>query len=118
VERELKELTDLAQLEQVLTGSSEKPLLIFKHSNACPISSRAFDEFQQHLKTADKSKIDYCLIVVQHARNVSNAVAEQLGVEHESPQAILVQDKAARWHTSHGRITTSSLAAAVSAHAG
>jgi bacillithiol system protein YtxJ len=46
-------------------------------------------------------------------RPVSLALAERVGVKHESPQAILIRDGRPLWHASHGAITAGALAAAV-----
>ncbi|HEY8416227.1 MAG TPA: monothiol bacilliredoxin BrxC family protein [Thermaerobacter sp.] len=40
-------------------------------------------------------------------------MARRLGVRHQSPQALLVQRGAVRWHASHWDITEQSLAAAL-----
>jgi bacillithiol system protein YtxJ len=41
------------------------------------------------------------MVKVIENRGVSNAVAERLGVEHQSPQMILVKDGQALWSASH-----------------
>lgn len=110
----LLDLTSVDQLSEVLTQSNQKTQLIFKHSNACPISSMAYNELHKYLNDAPSDNVDYHLVVVQLARPVSNEVAARLNVVHESPQAILVRDGKALWHKSHYDITKSSLANAVS----
>ncbi|MFY9223630.1 MAG: bacillithiol system redox-active protein YtxJ [Blastocatellia bacterium] len=110
----LLDLTSLDQLTEVLTQSNQKPQLIFKHSNACPISSMAYNELHKYLDGSPSDNVDYHLIVVQLARPVSNEVAARLNITHESPQAILVRDGKAYWHKSHYDITKSSLTNAIS----
>ncbi|KAF0248256.1 MAG: proteinral stress protein [bacterium] len=105
----LVEITSLTELENIIAQSDKRKQLIFKHSNACPISSAAFDEMQGYLENNPAKDVDYSLIVVQVARNVSNEVAAKLNVEHESPQAILVHNGKAIWNQSHRKITQSSL---------
>ena len=112
-EIEPDELTSVDELESVLADSSSKAQLIFKHSLTCPISSRAYEEFKRHLKASASPGVDYRLIIVQNARNVSNVTAERLDVRHESPQAILVRGGRAVWHASHFDITSSSLEEAI-----
>ncbi len=46
-------------------------------------------------------------------RGVSDAVEEELGVKHESPQIILMYENTPLWHTSHGNITRENLEFAV-----
>ena len=59
------------------------------------------------LEDADDPPL-YC-VVVQYARDVSDHLAEALGVKHETPQAILVADGEARHVASHHGITTDGL---------
>jgi len=109
----LDDLCTLEELDQALSESAEHPVLLFKHSLTCPISTRAFQEFQTYLETAD-SRVAYKLITVQTARQVSGSAADRLGVTHQSPQAILVRNGASVWSASHFDITSESLGRAIS----
>ncbi|MDO7905284.1 bacillithiol system redox-active protein YtxJ [Paenibacillus sp. JX-17] len=102
-------MTTIGQLQSALEASTNKPLLLFKHSTRCPISAGAFREFQSYLEGTPNEEVEYGLIYVVEDRPVSNEAAELLGIRHESPQAILVKDGAPVWHTSHSNITTQSL---------
>jgi bacillithiol system protein YtxJ len=108
----LNELCTVEELDQALAESAERPVLLFKHSLTCPISSRAYREFQTYLEAAD-SRVAYKLITVQTAREVSGSAAEKLGVTHQSPQAILVQNGASVWAESHYAITSESIQEAI-----
>ena len=108
----LKELRTIEELSLTLEQSSEKPVLLFKHSLTCPISARAFSEFRAYLERAD-SRVSYRLIKVQTARAVSNEVAARLNLEHQSPQAILVRNGREVWNASHFAINVSALAQAI-----
>lgn len=115
---DLYELQSEEELHLALDGSHMQPVLIFKHSLICPISSAALGEYQEFLEQADPLlDLQCCLIKIQEQRGVSNAVAERTGVRHESPQALLLLDGKVRWHASHGAITAAALAAAVGEHA-
>jgi len=109
----LDELHNLEELDQALSESAVHPVLLFKHSLTCPISTRAFQEFQTYLEAAD-SRVAYKLITVQTARQVSGTAADRLGVTHQSPQAILVRNGASVWNASHSDITAESLGLAIS----
>lgn len=111
---EYKELTSLNALNELLQASHQQPVLFFKHSNTCGISSRAFSEFQKYLASDASAVVNNALIVVQQAREVSNQLAAITSVEHESPQAILVKDGKAVWDESHLALKSEALAAAVS----
>jgi bacillithiol system protein YtxJ len=110
---EYKELTSLSALNELLQASHQQPVLFFKHSNTCGISSRAFSEFQKYLASEASAAVNNALIVVQHAREVSNQLAAITGVEHESPQAILVHEEKAVWDESHLAIKSDRLIKAV-----
>jgi bacillithiol system protein YtxJ len=94
-------------LEQLLEQSKTNPVLIFKHSTQCPISSHAYEEFTEFAEAAED--LICALVLVIENRNVSNTIAERLNVPHESPQAIVVKDGHAAWHASHWSITADSL---------
>lgn len=108
----LNELRCIEELELALKESDTRPVLFFKHSLTCPISTRAFDELQSYLDNADP-RASYKLITVQSSRLVSDELASKLKLEHQSPQAILVQNGRERWNASHYKITASALAEAI-----
>jgi monothiol bacilliredoxin len=108
----LLELNSVQELEVALTESNARPVLLFKHSLTCPISTRAFDELRAYLNNADP-RISYKLITVQTARAVSDEAASRLQVLHQSPQAILVKHGAEIWHASHYEITAAALEQAI-----
>lgn len=109
----LVEITSLTELENIIAKSDNRKQLIFKHSNACPISTTAFNEMKKYLDASPSEDVDYSLIVVQNARNVSSELASKLNVKHESPQAILLCKGQATWHKSHYDITKTSLTSAI-----
>ena len=108
-----EEIVSTEALEEVLKSSGEQPVLFFKHSSTCGISSRAFGEFQQYLQSPESARVRNYLIVVQKAREVSSELARVVGVEHESPQAIFVRDGRAVWNDSHMAIKSMALVEAV-----
>jgi bacillithiol system protein YtxJ len=109
---QLNKLESVEDLNDALRESNERPILLFKHSLTCPISSRAFNELQSYLNSADAG-LSYKLIIVQTARSVSNEIASRLRLQHETPQAILVRNGREVWNASHDDVTASSLNAAI-----
>ncbi|PAV29631.1 general stress protein [Virgibacillus profundi] len=109
---EYKELHANDELEQVWESSTEKPVLLFKHSTTCPISAKAYGQFQTFLESADQA-LDSYLVKVIEDRAVSNQIAEMTDVKHESPQIFLIKDKEILWHTSHSKITVENIGEAV-----
>lgn len=89
--------------------------LIFKHSSRCSISGMIRPIFLDWLEAQGADVHAFEIGVVEY-RPASNLVAERLGVQHESPQAILVKNGKAMWNASHLRITADALDAAWAAH--
>jgi len=99
-------LTSMSDWENALEASEDQTVLIFKHSSACSVSARA----DQELTTlAGESDLPIYQVVVQQARPVSNEIADTLGVRHETPQAILLRDRAPVYHTSHFEVTADTI---------
>lgn len=105
----MNRITSVEDLQLLLERTDEQPLLLFKHSTRCPISAGALREVEAHLDDAPRAGVTYGLIYVVENRELSNEAAARLGVKHESPQAILVKNGQAVWHTSHSSITKNTL---------
>ena len=103
------EIDDRTAVESLLTDSNQKPVIVFKHSNACPISSRAYREME-------KVEADVNILVVQMAREVSRELANLTGVRHETPQVIVLRDGKAVWNASHFDVQAGAVAEAVESH--
>ncbi len=97
-------LTKESQLNQIIEKSKSVPCLIFKHSTTCPISSMARHRVEGKWDFAD-GEIDAYYLDLLSYRNVSNAIAEVFGVQHQSPQVLLIQDGMCTFDTSHLDIT-------------
>lgn len=110
----LVEVKEVDELESILRASQSSPILIMKHSLTCPISDFAYRQVKQFMKNPIDG-VAYKLIIVQHARPASDAAARDLGVVHESPQAIIVRDGKAVWNASHYDITEENLREALTA---
>ena len=106
----LTALSDDEMLEAAIVESRERPVLLFKHSRTCGISCEALDELRSHVESEEAARVAYKLITVQSHRQVSDAVAQRLGIRHETPQAILLRDGRPVWNASHFRITARELA--------
>ncbi|MEI4768687.1 bacillithiol system redox-active protein YtxJ [Psychrobacillus sp. FJAT-51614] len=102
------EISSIGEWEELLQESNEKPFLLLKHSTTCPISAFAYGEFNSF-----DSPVDTFLVKVIESREVSNGIESDLGIRHESPQAFLISNGKAVWHTSHRKITSKELAKAV-----
>jgi bacillithiol system protein YtxJ len=86
-------------------------VMLFKHSPICPVSARAHAEWEDFLAAGPGVPTLFVDVIADRA--VARALAQECGVAHQSPQAILFRDGRPAWHASHGDITAESLAAAV-----
>lgn len=104
----LTPLNDAQALDAAIAESSDRPVLLFKHSRHCGVSCEALDELHSHIEGAP-GDVAYKMITVQTHRPLSDAVAQRLGLRHETPQAILLRDGKIVWNASHFRITATQL---------
>src|SRR5699024_9566300 len=96
---EPKELTEINDLNEVWKASEESPVLLFKLSTTCPINAEAFKEYTTFLNNDDPNRDAY-FVKIQEARNVSDEIAKELNVQHESPQLFIIKNGEQVWHTS------------------
>ena len=83
--------------------------MLLKHSTRCPISSFAHAEFEKYRPGATERGVRCAIVLVVEDRPVSLEIAEQLGVVHQSPQAILIRERAAVWDASHDGVSAEAL---------
>ncbi|GBG10961.1 general stress protein [Paenibacillus agaridevorans] len=106
-----REITSQEQWSEALQHSDNRPLVVFKHSTTCPVSANAHEEFSQYLNGTPREDIDYVLVKVIESRPVSNKIAEDTGVKHESPQIIYIDKGAKVWTASHWSVTKAHISA-------
>ena len=94
----LIKLDTLDKLQAAIEESRIRPVLLFKHSTSCGISSGVF----QDVSMVDA---DINIVVVQTDRNISNEIERRTGVPHQSPQAIVLKNGEPVYHASHYDIT-------------
>ena len=109
----MEELTTLQDWENCLAQSDQQPIFVLKHSTRCPISGGAYDRVKTFLDKTPEGCPPLFLVKVIESRPVSNAIAETLGLTHQSPQIILLHQRKVVWSTTHHNITESSLRTAV-----
>ena len=100
-------ITDTEAFDAMAEQSKEKPIVIFKHSLTCPISSAAYSQMEAF-------EGEVALIEVQRARALSSEIESRLGVAHESPQVIVLRKGQVVWNASHFSITAAAVTDAVS----
>ena len=85
----MKDLASLSELDQVL-APAPGPVAIYKHSTQCGMCDSAIVEVEEFAAKHPSVPV-YYLDLWAH-RDVSNAVAQRLGVRHESPQFIVLRE--------------------------
>jgi bacillithiol system protein YtxJ len=103
-------VADTKALEDLLARSHNEPVILFKHSSTCPISAAAYAEMSQVSN-------DISLVVVQGARDISREIEARTGIQHESPQAIILRNGRAVWNASHWSIRANAVEDAVRQYA-
>jgi len=81
--------------------------VLFKHSTRCPISVRAKEEMEGF--TRQHSGVPVYLVDVLAQRPLSQRVAADVGIRHESPQVIVLQYGKPIWHASHRDVTAAAV---------
>ena len=97
-------------MDELIRRSENEPVIIFKHSTSCHVSAMAYEEMQ-HLDR------EVHLVVVQSDREVSQQISEETGLEHESPQVILLRRGKPVWEASHWDVKAKAVLAAVQENA-
>lgn len=98
-------LKDLGQLNEIITISHEKPVVIFKHSTRCSVSRMALKQFENEfdLESLDQKVLLYFLDLLEY-RGISNEIATRFNVIHQSPQLLLIQNGKSVYAVSHSDI--------------
>lgn len=95
-------LDTIEKLDELFEKSSEKPVLIFKHSLTCPTSTDASTEM-----SIVNSEVN--LVIVQTSRQISNEIEKRTNIRHETPQAIILKDGQPVFNASHYRVTAETI---------
>ena len=101
----IKTMDDFAD---VLKCSQQNPVLLMKFSPICPTSLQVQMEFEAFAAKAPQNLSMFTIDVIA-ARPTSRSIAEAIGVQHESPQAIFIDKGEVVWHASHYRLSRESL---------
>ena len=103
-----QKLTTIEQLQSLKEESKTQPVLIFKHSIRCSISSMALSRLEREWSEELNKITPYYLDLITY-RQVSNAVETEFGVYHESPQMIVLNGGEVVFDASHMSISTEPL---------
>jgi len=96
-------ISGLGKIESILQNSGEKPQLIYKHSHRCSVSFLAKQELEGITEEVNDI-VDLYMVNVIHQRDISNKIASELNVRHESPQVMILKNGEVVWSGSHWEI--------------
>lgn len=91
-------LTSMEQLQELVNKSEQRPQVIYKHSIRCSISSVVKSRLEKEEAPEDA---DFHYLDLITYRPVSNAIAQQFGVHHESPQVLVISKGKSVYDDSH-----------------
>lgn len=94
-------LTSSEQLHELLKSSETKPVLLFKHSTRCSISSMALNRFENNM---DPEKATCVYLDLLAYRPISAEIESVTKVQHQSPQAILIDNHQVIYTETHSGI--------------
>lgn len=112
-----KPLQEDVQLDAIDAASADHPVLLFKHSTRCNISSTALHRLERSWTPTDDAMHDAWYLDLLRYRNVSNAIAARYGVEHASPQVLVIRNGKCVYTTSHFGIDYRTVIATLDQHA-
>lgn len=101
------QLNEENSVQEIIEKSYQKPVIIFKHSTRCSISSLALARFEREWLPDEQVHLFYLDLIAY--RNLSNEIAKILLVEHQSPQVILLINGNIISTSSHNSISAKEL---------
>lgn len=89
------------QLSVLIQESSERKILIFKHSTRCSISRATLDRLERNWRDQEVTDVKSYFLDLLAYRELSNTVADQFNVEHQSPQLLIISNGKSVYDRSH-----------------
>ena len=97
------------QLTELEALSHQQPVLIFKHSTRCSISSTALARLERQWKPEQVGELTPYFLDLIAYRPISAQIADLFQVEHESPQLLLIHQGKCLYNASHFDISFEAL---------
>lgn len=94
------------QLSEITKLSHSKPVVIFKHSTRCSISTMAKARLDRAIQPEG---VDFYYLDLLNFRGISNKIAEMFSVPHESPQVLLIKNAECVYEETHNGIDMNDL---------
>src|SRR5688572_19631956 len=91
-------LTTEDQLQTLIEKSTHTPQVIFKYSNRCSVSDVARTRLEKKQAPSD---VDFYFLDIINYRSLSDRIAKEFGVRHESPQVLVIKKAERVFDESH-----------------
>lgn len=101
-----KKLVRLEQLSELINESHRLPVVLFKHSISCGLSAMVKYQLEDEWNFKAKELSFYYLDLINY-RDISNKIAEDFDIIHQSPQVIVLHKGKPKANTSHYAIGVS-----------
>jgi monothiol bacilliredoxin len=105
-------LSEPDELEIALSESEQAPVILFKHSSLCSLSSWARRQVDN---LADSTDTVLYEVVVQKSRPLSSLIVAKTGIAHQTPQVMILHHRQVVYHSTHSQIQTHELQEALKA---
>ncbi|WP_431609623.1 bacillithiol system redox-active protein YtxJ [Chryseobacterium sp. 'Rf worker isolate 10'] len=103
-----KKIESEEDLAKAIEDSFQNKIAIFKHSTSCFISRTVLKNFEKEVENSDQPVNVYYLDLLAH-RPVSNKIAADFEIRHESPQLIVIENGKPVNNASHQDISLSQI---------
>lgn len=101
-------LTDKNQLDEIISLSASKPVLIFKHSTSCGISRMALKTFEREFDF-EETEIELYFLDLLNYRALSQDISTKFNVMHQSPQVLVIKNGKVIYNDSHYSISVNDI---------
>ena len=103
-----KKIESEEDLARAIEDSHHHKIAVFKHSTSCFISRTVLKNFEKEVEHSEQPVALYYLDLLAY-RPISNKIAEDFGIRHESPQLIVIENGKPVNSASHQDISLSQI---------
>ncbi len=107
---EWENISSIEELKNAVAESHNSPVAIFKHSTRCSVSFMAKKSIEMYW---DLTNVKTYYLDLIKFRDVSNFIASEYDVRHQSPQLIGFVNGEVFYHASHSAATAQSFKSAL-----
>ncbi|ASK29160.1 thioredoxin family protein [Chryseobacterium sp. T16E-39] len=103
-----KKIESEEDLAAAIEKSYKNRIAIFKHSTSCFISKTVLRNFESEINDLG-TDVDLYFLDLLAYRSISNKIADDLDVNHQSPQLIVIENGKAINNASHQNISVTQI---------